>query len=77
MFEIFEARERVFSPVDPNKLMELLKEKEKILSKIIPDLEDIFRKEIYDEAAYIYRGIEGYKNYMRDLVRIGEPVYFL
>lgn len=77
VFEIFEARERVFSPVDPSKLMELLREKETILSKVIPDLEKLFHKQNYDEAAYIYRGVEGYKHYMRDLVRIGEPVYFL
>jgi sugar-specific transcriptional regulator TrmB len=55
VFEIFEARERVFSPVEPHKLMELLREKEKILSKVIPDLENLFNKKIYDEAAYIYR----------------------
>ena len=26
---------------------------------------------------YVYKGLEGWKNYMRDMVRVGQPTYFI
>ncbi len=29
------------------------------------------------EEAYLYRGIEGFKNYLQDILKVGETVYFI
>ena len=77
VFQVFDKTENLFEPVHPEKLMELVKEKEQKLENAMPDLNEMFSAEPAKEAAYIYRGIEGFKNYMRDLLRVGEEVYFL
>jgi hypothetical protein len=42
----------------------------------MPDLEKIYRGTPLDKGSVmIYHGIEGWKNYMRDIIRIGEPFY--
>jgi len=77
VFRIFQKGEHQFRAVTPNKLAEVLEEKEKKLSDILPDLNKLYQSTPLEEAAYIYKGIEGYKNYRRDLVRIAEDTYFL
>lgn len=77
VFQIFQGKETLYHCVDPSKLLELLKEKETAFQKILPRLEMIFQKKPPVNAAYIYKGLEGYKNYLRDLIRVGETTYFL
>lgn len=77
VFPILEKGENLYSPVDPDKLMELIKEKEMDLEKILPDLRLKFQKREPLQEAYIYRGIEGMKNYMRDILRECKDVYFI
>ncbi len=57
--------------------MELLTEKQRHLNDVLPTLRKLYEADAPEEAAYIYRGIEGYKNYMRDLVRVGQDTLFL
>ncbi len=57
--------------------MEILKDKEQRLATILPDLNKQYGSLPIEEAAYIYRGIEGYKNYRRDLLRVSKASYFL
>lgn len=77
VFPIFQKGENRYSAVGPDKLMELIKEKQTILEHALPDLRKMYDTEAPQEAAYIYRGVEGYKNYLRDLIRVGEDVLFL
>jgi len=77
IFPILTKGENLYSPVDPDKLVELIKEKELILNKILPDLRKRYEERIGPQEAYIYRGIEGFKNYMRDILRVGEDVRFI
>lgn len=41
----------------------------------MPELEQMYRGIPHEEHAYVYRGIEGWKNYMRDILRVGDDVY--
>lgn len=75
VFEILQSDENRYQAVDPKKLMELIKEKEIALEKILPELEAKFRVTNRTDATYVYRGIEGWKNYMREILRIGGDVY--
>ncbi|PIR04492.1 MAG: hypothetical protein COV59_00755 [Candidatus Magasanikbacteria bacterium CG11_big_fil_rev_8_21_14_0_20_39_34] len=77
VFSIMSRGEHRYAPVDPDKLMELVREKEVTLEKILPDLRNRFEKRGGQQEAYIYRGIEGFKNYMREIVRVGENGYFI
>ena len=77
VYKIFQNNENKFQAVNPDKLLEIVKEKEHRLNKILPSLRDMYDSDAPQEAAYIYKGIEGYKNYMSDLLRIAEPTYFL
>ena len=76
VFQIFQGKENLYQAVDPHKCMELLREKEETFAKALPGLEYFYNEEPAREAAFIYRGIEGYKNYVRDLMRVCEDSYF-
>ncbi len=77
IFQIFQKGENNYEAVNPEKLLELLQEKESDLNSILPSLQDLYKKQPSEEAAFIYKGVEGFKNYMRDMVREGKPVYFI
>jgi len=77
VFQIFQKNENIFEAVDPDKLMELIGEKEQKLKKILPELQKTYKKNPSEEIAFIYKGVEGFKNYMRDLVRVGQTTYFI
>ena len=76
-FQIFSSKENTYNAVDPDKLTELLKEKETELNELLPDLKAKFGKRLAPEEAYIYRGYEGQKNVWRDVLRIGADSYFI
>lgn len=75
VFEIAEANENKYQAVDPKKLTELLEEKQRALEKIMPDLEKLHEGTPHKNEVYIYKGLEGWKNYMRDILRLGQDVY--
>ena len=77
IFEVLERKENAYEAVHPQKLYEMLRERESAVSPTIEALTTSFEQTPQTDAAFIYKGREGYKNYMRDLVRVGEPVYFL
>lgn len=77
VFGIFQKGENHYQAVHPDKLLEGIKEKEEALKFVLPDLRSLYESEPTKNAAYIYRGIEGYKNYRRDLLRESSETFFL
>jgi sugar-specific transcriptional regulator TrmB len=77
VFQIFQKNENLYRAVHPQKLLEVVKEKESKILNILPKLAARYEAKPTAEAAFIYKGLEGYKNYMRDMVRVAEPTYFL
>jgi sugar-specific transcriptional regulator TrmB len=75
VFEVHEGREIRYQPVEPNKLLEKIDEKRVMLEKILPDLQRMYQNEAHQEDVYIYKGLEGWKNYLRDILKVGEDVY--
>jgi len=73
-FQIFSTRENHYNAVDPDKLVELLAEKQRRLLSILPDLKKKFVSRVAPEEAYIFRGYEGQKNIWRDILRVGHEV---
>lgn len=77
VFIIFQKKENTYSAAAPRKCLEISQQREQAFRKILPDLETLQKAHPQEEAAFIYRGLEGYKNYLQDLIRIGEDTYFL
>ena len=75
VYEVFGQRETIYEPVDPEKFLEFLDEKKTILEEELPTLLDKFQKKKSTERAYVYKGIQGVKNYLRDALNIGEDIY--
>jgi sugar-specific transcriptional regulator TrmB len=77
VFRIFQKGEHQFRAVTPDKLSEVLEGKHKKLLNIMPNLRKLYKGKPLSEAAFIYKGKEGYKNYLRDMTRVAEDTYFL
>ncbi|MBI2147698.1 hypothetical protein HYU19_04435 [Candidatus Woesearchaeota archaeon] len=67
--------EQRFQATDPERLLTILKEKEDKLAKAIPDLKKRYLSKKEGEQAYIYRDVQGFRNYMQDILDVGEDVY--
>lgn len=77
VFEIRSEHENQYQAVTPHKLSELLQEKQVALDKIMPSLEELYQGQPDHKQVLIYKGIEGWKNYLRDLLRVGEDYYII
>lgn len=75
VFEIRTATDNKYSAVNPNKLNEMIEEKQKQLASIMPDLQSFYTSTPRKEEVFVYRGLEGLKNYLRDMIHIGEDNY--
>lgn len=76
-FLIVSQKENRYNAVEPAKLNELLAEKQTELNKLLPELNKKFQQREAPQEAYIYRGIEGQKNILRDVLRVGKDSYFI
>ncbi|MBP9686829.1 MAG: hypothetical protein KBD66_03455 [Candidatus Doudnabacteria bacterium] len=76
-FQIISSSENKYNAVDPDKLLELISEKEQRLTQVLPELKTKFHKREAPEESYIYRGLEGQKNIFRDMLRVGADSYFI
>jgi sugar-specific transcriptional regulator TrmB len=74
-FLIVSQKENRYNAVDPDKLKELLFEKQQALEEILPNLKKKFTHREAPQEAYIYRGLEGQKNIWRDILRIGQNTF--
>ncbi len=77
VFEIIERNERHYQAVEPKKLAELIEEKQTALNDVMPELEKLYKNTPHKEEVFIYKGVDGVKNYMRDIIRTGENVYVI
>jgi sugar-specific transcriptional regulator TrmB len=75
--EVFIKKEKNFKSINPRRLLELLKEKEERLKEAIPEMQEKILENSGKEEAYFYRGIEGFKNYLQDILKTKETVYFI
>lgn len=72
---VIDSKERRYVPVEPNKFLETIEEKRSKLQRILPSMQELFEKKRPKEGVYIYKGIEGNKNVLRDMLNIGKTVY--
>lgn len=77
VFEIVQKHDSIYRAVDPKKLSEIIREKDLALQAIMPDLTKLYGKSETSNVVFEYKGIEGWKNYMQDILRVGEDVFVL
>lgn len=77
VYRIVDAKENRYGPVAPDKLGDLIWEKDEKLKQILPDLTKQYKKMSTNESVYIYKGKEGFKNYLRDILAVGEDVWMV
>ncbi len=75
--EVFVKGEKKFKAINPRKLLELLKEKEERINKVLPEMQAKYKVVEEKEEAYFYRGVEGFKNYLQNILEQGETGYFI
>ena len=73
--EIRTATENRYRAVEPSKLNEFVEEKRKKLAAAMPEMGKLFYATPHKEEVFVYRGVEGWKNYLRDILRVNEDVY--
>lgn len=73
--KVFEEGETIYEAVNPRKLMESIEEKERMLEAALPNLLSIYRDQRAPQRAYIYKGVEGVKNYLRAILRVGKDIH--
>jgi len=69
--------EKQFKATNPDRLLTIVREKEGRVEKILPAMQKMFASLKQQEQAYTYRGIQGFRNYMQDILDVGEDAYFI
>jgi len=69
--------ENKFVATDPQRLIEILKEKEEMINKVLPDMKAKYKSEEKTEEARFFRGTEGFKLYLQAILDEGKDVYFI
>lgn len=77
VFHVMSKGENSYEPVDPAKLVELVEEKRNKLNGIMDEMNSFYHEQPHLEAAFIYKGVEGFKNYLRDTLDVHEDMYLL
>ncbi|MBI5392253.1 hypothetical protein HZA96_00140 [Candidatus Woesearchaeota archaeon] len=75
--EVFIRGEKNYRAIHPQRLLEMIKEKESRIKQALPQMQGIYEQLEEKEEAYIYRGIEGFKNYLHLILQQKETVYFI
>lgn len=73
--EIVDSKENQYQAVEPRKLQEILSEKTDALASVMPSLESLYFSTPAEYRVQTYRGKEGWKQYMKDILHVGAPFY--
>ena len=71
-----EANRKVFKPVAPERLLDDLKEKQKIVEETLPELNALFHESKDKEESDIYKGRKGIRSILNDILNYKEYVAF-
>ena len=74
VFENAGKHESAFQAVNPDKLAELIHEKSEALDETMPALQILYRAKPRKHETYTYRGAEGLKNMMKDMLLAEDDV---
>lgn len=73
---IISANKKVFRPVAPEKLLDQLKEKQKTVEEILPELNKLLKESKEKEESDIYKGKKGIRSILNDILKYKEYIAF-
>lgn len=77
VYEVVRKSENAYIPVHPRKLHEGFSLNEALVESALPSLNAAFSRVSQPESVNIYKGVEGWKRYLRDILRTGQDVYII
>lgn len=77
VFEVKQNKESKYQAVHPKKLRDILKDRQLELDKVLPRMEHMYLDVARADAVFVYRGVEGWKNYIRDILKSKKDLYSL
>ncbi|MFH1803206.1 MAG: helix-turn-helix domain-containing protein [archaeon] len=75
--EIVEEGVRRFSAIHPQRLLDLIKEKESMISQVLGSMVERFESHSSVEQTIVYKGIESVKNLYWDMIGEGKDLWVL
>jgi len=75
--KVFMKGEKRFQATHPKRILEIEKERQIKIEKIIPKMEKMLFSSEEKETAVLYRGVSGIKNYLQDMLDTKETVYII
>ena len=75
--ETFVKGEKLFKPINPERLKEIIKEKEVELDSFLPNMKKLYKSVEPEAEAYFFRGLEGFKNYLQLILEQKQTVHFI
>lgn len=75
--EEFVSGTRFVRAINPSRLLDIVREKEAKVNSVLPELQGMFERKARKDETVIYRGIEGFKNYLNDILEANQTVYFI
>ena len=72
---VLSANRKVFEPISPERLKEILEEKQDNLKKILPELESKFKENKTKEEATIFKGKKGIKSIFEDILKENKNLF--
>jgi len=75
VFIVLKGKEHYYQAVNPNKLTEFIDDKKNALRQIMPELKKLTNTKPTAQEVMIYRGLEGWKNTIKDVVMVGQDLY--
>src|SRR3989344_2090331 len=73
---VIQSNKKVFGADKPNKIVEQLKEQERIAKQILPELNNLFKESKKDEESEIYKGRKGIRSILFEIVKYKEYIAF-
>lgn len=75
VYQVIPSKTLAYAPVHPNKLRELVEEKEKILERNLPGLIKKFEKVVSPQEIYLYKGVGGLRNFINLILKEKKDLY--
>jgi len=72
---VITANRKVFEPVEPKRLREILEEQEAKLNSYLPDLEQLYKSSKVKEDATLFKGKKGIKSLYEEFLKDGKEFY--
>lgn len=73
--QIIKNNKKYFKPIAPDKLLDIIKEKEKNILEILPDLNKIYEETKIEPIIEIFQGNEGLKTIMNDFLKVKKEIW--